>query len=153
MKILVIYHLCERSIILKKEYFFEMGFRGLTLMFWPIIIYTWIFIPNIFIEKNSFLIFSILAIIYIISLIILQLKYKFLDNIVIYYRVSTLISFILTLATFLLYPTNITLMWLKLLSIFIYFYISFKNVYNYKIDECVVGVISAILLFVITICY
>lgn len=138
---------------MKKEYFFEMGFRGLTLMFWPIIIYTWIFIPNIFIEKNSFLIFSILAIIYIISLIILQLKYKFLDNIVIYYRVSTLISFILTLATFLLYPTNITLMWLKLLSIFIYFYISFKNVYNHKIDECVVGVISSILLFVITICY
>ena len=130
-----------------------MGFRGLTLMFWPIIIYTWIFIPNIYIEKSSFLIFSILAIIYIINLGILQIRYKLLGNMIAYYRISTLISFILTLATFLLYPTNITLMWLKLLSIFIYFYISFKNVYNYKIDECVVGVISAILLFVITICY
>lgn len=138
---------------MKKEYFLEMGFRGLTLMFWPIIIYTWIFIPNIYIEKNSFLIFSILAIIYITNLILLQIKYKFFKNIIIYYRISTLISFILTLATFLLYPTNITLMWLKLLSIFIYFYISFKNVYNHKIEECVVGVISAILLFVITICY
>ena len=130
-----------------------MGFRGLTLMFWPIIIYTWIFIPNTYIEKNSFLIFSILAIIYIINLILLQIKYKLLNNIIIYYRISTLISFILTLATFLLYPTNISLMWLKLLSIFIYFYISFKNVYNHKIEECVVGVIGAILLFVITICY
>lgn len=138
---------------MKKEYFLEMGFRGLTLMFWPIIIYTWIFIPNIYIEKNSFLIFSILAIIYITNLILLQIKYKFFKNIIIYYRISTLISFILTLATFLLYPTNITLMWLKLLSIFIYFYISFKNVYNHKIEECVVGVISSILLFVITICY
>ena len=130
-----------------------MGFRGLTLMFWPIIIYTWIFIPNIYIEKSSFLIFSILAIIYIINLGILQIRYKLLGNMIAYYRISTLISFILTLATFLLYPTNITLMWLKLLSIFIYFYISFKNVYNHKIEECVVGMISSILLFVITICY
>lgn len=130
-----------------------MGFRGLTLIFWPIIIYTWIFIPNTYIEKNSFLIFSLLAIIYIINLIFLQIKYKLLNNIIIYYRISTLISFILTLATFLLYPTNIALMWLKLLSIFIYFYISFKNVYSHKIEECVVGVIGAILLFVITICY
>ncbi len=138
---------------MKKEYFFEMGVRGLTLIFWPIIIYKWIFIPNIYMERNSFLIFSILAIIYIINIGISQVKYKFLDNIVIYYRISTLISFILTLASFLLYPTNITLMWLKILFIFIYFYISFKNVYTYKMEECVVGMISALLLLVISICY
>ncbi|WP_161791947.1 hypothetical protein [Terrisporobacter othiniensis] len=94
-----------------------------------------------------------MAIIYIINIGISQAKYKFLDNIVIYYRISTLISFILTLASFLLYPTNITLMWLKVLFIFIYFYISFKNVYTYKIEECVVGMISAVLLLVISICY
>lgn len=138
---------------MKKEYFLEVGFRILTLIFWPIIIYTWIFIPNIYIEKICFLIFTILSITYIASIFILQYRYKFLDNIIIYYKVSTLICFILALATFLLYPTNITLMWLKLLSIFIYFYISLKNVNNYKIEECVVGVISSILLFVITICY
>lgn len=138
---------------MKKEYFFEMSFRGLTLIFWPIIIYKWIFIPNAYMERNSFLIFSILAIIYIINIGILQIKYKFLDNIVIYYRFSTLISFILTLASFLLYPTNITLMWLKLLSIFIYFYISLKNVYYHKVEECVVGMIGSVLLFVISVCY
>lgn len=130
-----------------------MGFRGLTLLFWPLIIYKWIFVSNIYIEQNSFVIFSILAIIYIINIGISQIKYKFLDNIVVYYRISTLISFILSLASFLLYPTNITLMLIKLLSIFIYFYISFKNVYTYKIDEGVVGLISATLLFVINICY
>lgn len=139
--------------ILKKEYFFEMGFRSLTLLFWPIIIYKWIFITNIYVERNSFWIFSILAIIYIINISISQIKYKFLDNIVIYYRISTLISFILTLASFLLYPTNLTLLWLKLIFIFVYFYISFKNVYTYKIDEGVVGMISALLLLVISICY
>ena len=99
---------------MKKEYYFEMGFRGLTLLFWPIIIYKWIFISNIYIERNAFLIFSILAILYIIIMLISQIKNKFLDNIVIYYRISTLISFILTLATFLLYPTNITLLLIKL---------------------------------------
>lgn len=130
-----------------------MGFRGLTLIFWPIIIYKWIFISNVYIERNSFLIFSILAIVYIVSISTFQIKYKFLDNIIIYYRVFTLISFILTLASFLLYPTNITLMCLKLLFIFIYLYISFKNVHTHKIEECVVGIISAILLLVINICY
>lgn len=138
---------------MKREYFFEMGFRGLTLLFGPIIIYKWIFISNIYIERNAFLLFSILAILYIIIIGISQIKNAFLDNIVIYYRISTLISFILTLASFLLYPTNITLMWIKLLSIFTYFYISSKNVYNHKIEECVVGMISAILLLAISICY
>lgn len=138
---------------MKKEYYFEMGFRGLTLIFWPIIIYKWIFISNVYIERNSFLIFSILATVYIVSISTFQIKYKFLDNIIVYYRVFTLISFILTLASFLLYPTNITLMCLKLLFTFIYLYISFKNVYTHKIEECVVGIISAILLLVINICY
>ena len=138
---------------MKKEYYFEMGFRGLTLLFWPIIIYKWIFISNIYIERNSFLIFSILAILYIIIMLISQIKNKFLDNIVIYYRISTLISFILTLATFLLYPTNITLLLIKVLAIGIYLYISSKSVYIFKIEECVVGIISSILLLAISICY
>lgn len=138
---------------MKKEYYFEMGFRGLTLLFWPIIIYKWIFISNIYIERNAFLIFSILAILYIIIMLISQIKNKFLDNIVIYYRISTLISFILTLATFLLYPTNITLLLIKVLAIGIYLYISSKSVYIFKIEECVVGIISSILLLAISICY
>ena len=138
---------------MKKEYYFEMGFRGLTLLFWPIIIYKWIFISNIYIERNAFLIFSILAILYIIIMLISQIKNKFLDNIVIYYRISTLISFILTLATFLLYPTNITLLLIKVLAIGIYLYISSKSVYIFKIEECVVGIIISILLLAISICY
>ena len=93
---------------MRKEYFFEMGFRGLTLLFWPIIIYKWIFISNIYIERNAFLIFSILAILYIIIIGISQIKNKFLDNIVIYYRIATLSSFILTLASFLLFPSTNT---------------------------------------------
>ena len=138
---------------MKKEYFFEMYFRGLTLFFWPIIIYKWIFLKNIYIERNSFLVFDILAILYIILIGISQIKNKFLDNIVIYYKIATLISYILTLASLMLYPTNITLMMLKVVSIFIYLYISCKNAITYKIEECVVGIISAILLLALSICY
>lgn len=138
---------------MKKEFFFEMYFRGLTILFWPIIIYRFIFLKNIYIERNIFLCFTILAILYIVLIIISQIKNRFLDNIVIYYRIATLISYMLTLPSFLLYPTNITLMMCKLVSIFIYFYISFKNVITYKIEECVVGIISSILLFSLSICY
>ena len=138
---------------MKKEFFFEMYFRVLTLLFWPIIIYSWIFISNIYIENNVFLIFSTLAILYIILICILQIKNKFLDNIIIYYRLSTLISYMTTLASFLLYPTNLTLMLFRVLSIFVYFYISCKNVITYKLEECVVGIISSILLLFLCICY
>ena len=80
-------------------------------------------------------------------------KNKVFEKIVIYYRITTLISFILTLATFLLYPTNITLMILKIFSIFTYLYISYIGVYKYKNEEYVVGMISSILLLAISICY
>ena len=93
---------------MKRDYFFEMGFRGLTLLFWPIIIYKWIFISNFYIERNCFLAFSFLAILYILIIGISQIKNKFLDNIVIYYRIATLSSFILTLASFLLFPSTNT---------------------------------------------
>lgn len=139
--------------ILKKDKFFEYGFRTLTLLFWPIIIYKWIFISNYYLERNLFMGYSFLAILYILNIGILQIKNSFFENIIIYYRVGTLISFILTLASFLLFPTNITLLLLKVLSISIYFYISCKNVFTYHIDECVVGIISSILLLSISICY
>ena len=130
-----------------------MGFRGLTLLFWPIIIYKWIFISNISIERNAFFVFCILSILYMIIIGALQIKNKVFEKIVIYYRITTLISFILTLATFLLYPTNITLMLLKIFSIFTYLYISYIGVYKYKNEEYVVGMISSILLLAISICY
>lgn len=138
---------------MKKEFFFEMYFRILTLLFWTTIIYSWIFISNIRIENNTFLIFSTLAILYIILICISQIKNNFLDNIVIYYRLSTLISYIITLASFLLYPTDLTLMLFRVISIFIYFYISLRNSVTYKLEECVVGVISSILLLFLCICY
>lgn len=138
---------------MKRENFFEMYFRILTLLFWPIIIYKWIFLSNYYIEINLLISYSLLAIIYIISISISQIKSAFLQNIILYYRVSTLISFILTLTSFLLFPTNITLMLIKVLSIFLYFYISSRNVLTHHIEECVVGIISSILLLAISICY
>ena len=126
---------------MKREKFFEYCFRGLTLLFWPIIIYRLIFLPNYKLEYIMIVPYSILAILYIIII----------GNIIVYYRISTLISFILTLASLMLYPTNLTLMMLKLLSVIIYFYISSKSVYTYHLEECVVGIISSVLIFAIAI--
>ncbi len=134
---------------MKKEYFSEMGFRGLTLIFWTIIIYGRLSIRNFYIDKCIFLIFNTLAILYIIIIGILQIKNKFLDNIVIYYKFSTLISYILTVTSYLIYQTNITLIFLKAISVFIYFYISSKCVFKFKDTDCVVGIISSILLITI----
>lgn len=136
-----------------KENFYESYFRFLTLLFWPIICYKWIFIQNSIIELTLFYIYTIVVSIYIILIIVHSIRYKELKNIQLHYRISTSTSYMLTLSTFLLFPTNITLLYLKFISILIYFYFSCRMIFKFKNEEGVVGIISALLLTSIAICY
>ncbi|MDU2197608.1 MAG: hypothetical protein E7E21_04200, partial [Peptostreptococcaceae bacterium] len=70
-----------------------------------------------------------------------------------HYRLNTICSYILTLSTFLLSPTNLTLLYLKFIFILIYFYFSCRMVFRFKNEEGVVGIISSLLLMVIAIWY
>jgi len=138
---------------LNKENLFEYYFRLLTLLFWPIICYKWIFIQNITIESILFIIYSFIASIFIVLIILNFIINKDIFNINLYYRVSTIISYILTLCSFLLYPTNIPILLFKFISIIIYFYFSSKIVFKFNNEEGVVGMISSLLLIAIAICY
>ncbi len=138
---------------MNKENLFEYYFRLLTLLFWPIICYKWIFIQNITIESILFITYTFIASIFIIFIIIDFIISKDIFNINLYYRVSTIISYILTLCSFLLYPTNIPILLFKFISIIIYFYFSSKLVFKFKNEEGVVGIISSLLLIAISICY
>lgn len=139
--------------ISNKENFFEYYFRFLTLLFWPIICYKWIFIQNYKIEYVLCLIYSILGIAFIVLSFGKYILKKDLESVYFCYRIITITSYILTLTSFLLFPTNITLLYSKLLSIVIYFYFSCNVVYKLKNEEGVVGIISSLLLFSIAVCY
>lgn len=138
---------------MNKEVFFEYYFRFLTLFFWPIICYKIIFIQNYTLESILFYSYTLVGIIYIALLIFYFMGMKKLRNINLHYRLNTICSYILTLSTFLLFPTNLTLLYLKFIFILIYFYFSCRMVFRFKNEEGVVGIISSLLLMVIAISY
>lgn len=138
---------------MNKEVFFEYYFRFLTLFFWPIIFYKIIFIQNYTLESILFYSYTFVGIIYIALLIFYFMGMKKLRNINLHYRLNTICSYILTLSTFLLFPTNLTLLYLKFIFILIYFYFSCRMVFRFKNEEGVVGIISSLLLMVIAIWY
>lgn len=133
--------------------FFDNFFKLLVLLFWPIVWFKWLFIVNTSISFLLFTIYLILSISYLIPFIYCSFKYRDLESIVFLYRLSTLVSFVLTLASFLLFPKNLFLLSLKMIFIFVYFYISCIKVYRHHMDEGVVGILSALLLATIAILY
>lgn len=125
-------------------------FKFLILLFWPIVWYNYVAISKIEIEIFMFISFTLLSIIYIF---LICYNFKKLEKIVILYRISTLFAFISFLCSYLLFSKNIILLFLKFIFIFIYFYISCIKNFKYKMDEGVVGILSALLLITITFSY
>ena len=132
--------------------FFEYNFRFLFILFWIIIWYKWVVLSNANIEILLVSSFIILSILYLTLLYIFSKKYDE-KNITIYYRTTVIISFIFSLISFVLLPTNLIFLNLKSIFIILCMYTSYKMLFKYKIEEGLVGIISSILLLVITFLY
>lgn len=132
--------------------FLENFFRGLTLLFWSIIWYKWVTISIEYIEFTLVTIFSILSLLYII-LISLSYKKNNLSKIDLMYKISTLLAFISTLFSFVLFSKSYIYLYLKMFFVLIYFYYSCKKLYKYNNDIGVVGILSSLLLIVLTLLY
>lgn len=131
--------------------FFERYFKFLFLSFWAMIWYELVFVSDMFIKTILVSTYCIITSIYIFSIIFI--KRDIMKNITLYYRVSILCSFISTLFSLLLFPTNIFFLIIKILFIFICLYFSYTKLFKYKIEEGLVGILSSILLLIITFCY
>lgn len=137
---------------MKSKKFLENFFRGLTLLFWSIIWYKWVTISIEYIEFTLVTIFSILSLLYII-LISLSYKKNNLSKIDLMYKISTLLAFISTLFSFVLFSKSYIYLYLKMFFVLIYFYYSCKKLYKYNNDIGVVGILSSLLLIVLTLLY
>lgn len=137
--------------IVNKTKFFDDYFKILVLLFWPIIWFKWQFLATDTISFTLFIIYLALATVYFITFTYSYLVKKNCEKIVYFYRISTLLAFISTLLSFLLYPTNMFLLLIKMIFAAIYFYVSCLMVYKYNIDEGVVGILSVFLLVAIVI--
>ena len=135
-----------------KEKLFDNYFKFLALLFWPIMWYKWIVISNGTLENMLFTIYAIIAIVFII-LYSVFIKYKDITQIDFFYRISTLLAFIFTLFSFLIYPKSLFFLYLKIIFTGIYLYYSIVKTLKFKDDEGVVGIMSSLLLIVITLFY
>lgn len=136
-----------------KEKLFDNYFKFLTLLFWPIMWYKWIVISNGTLENMLFTIYAIVAIVFIILYSVFMIKYKDITQIDFFYRISTLLAFIFTLFSFLIYPKSLFFLYLKIIFTGIYLYYSIVKTLKFKDDEGVVGIMSSLLLIVITLFY
>lgn len=141
--------------LLESDNFFEHYFRLLTLCFWPIMWYKWNVISSRRLEYILFLTYSTFAGIYFILFIIRFLKSddEKKESMMFYYRLSTVVAFVVSLFSFVLFPKNISLFYFKLFSISVYLYFSYREVFKKKNDEGVVGIMSFLLLLALTIFY
>ena len=124
----------------------EFYFRTLTVLFWITLLFNWVFIPNPIINYYVFNTYFVLSIIYI-TLAIIHKSTEIRDKVDFYYKLISIITFVISMMYFLLYSNSIKLLLIKTFIIFLYFYISFKKV-NLKDEEGVVGIIGSILIFV-----
>ncbi|PBG70048.1 hypothetical protein BGV02_10740 [Clostridioides difficile] len=136
-----------------KEKLFDNYFKFLALLFWPIMWYKWIVISNGTLENMLFTIYEIVAIVFIILYSVFMIKYKDITQIDFFYRISTLLAFIFTLFSFLIYPKSLFFLYLKIIFTGIYLYYSIVKTLKFKDDEGVVGIMSSLLLIVITLFY
>lgn len=135
--------------IISKE-FLDKYFKFLFLFFWPIVWYDYVSIAAMKIEIFMFLLFLTASIVYIIMILKSINKIKDID---VLYRITTILAFILFLCSYLLFSKNIILLILKLISLFIYFYVSCIKNFKYNENEGVVGMLSSLLLVTITFSY
>lgn len=133
--------------------FFDNYFKVLTILFWPIIWYKWVALSIKSIEINILISYCSLAIIFMVLYLFFNRKNNDTKRIVVLYRISSIFAFISTLFSFVLFPTSYIWLYLKIIFVLIYFYCSCLKVYKYKIEEGVVGILSSLLLILITLLY
>ena len=91
----------------------EFYFRTLTVLFWITLLFNWVFIPNPIINYYVFNTYFVLSIIYITLAIINKIKHKsteIRDKVDFYYKLISIITFVISMMYFLLYSNSIKLL-------------------------------------------
>lgn len=132
--------------------FFDNYFKSIFLVFWFIVWYKWVIISTYKIDLITTTIFIVYCLTYIVLFYFNYNKLK-IKNITFKYQLSIIISFVFSLENFMFFPNSILLLILKTISTLICIYISHKMLFEYKIEEGLVGIISSFLLLVITLLY
>lgn len=138
---------------IKKLTFMELYFRFISLLFWPIYWYKWIVIT---IENYNYILFYIyLAVdsLFIVLLIIWYLRKKIESKRYFLFALSMSITYLITLSSFMIFKTNIMLLYAQIIMCIILIAVSWKLIKREYNDIGVVGILAGALILILTYFY
>ena len=138
---------------IKKLTFMELYFRFISLLFWPIYWYKWIVIT---IENYNYILFYIyLAVdsLFIVLLIIWYLRKKIESKRYFLFALSMSITYLITLSSFMIFKTNIMLLYAQIIMCIVLIAVSWKLIKREYNDTGVVGILAGALILILTYFY
>ena len=131
----------------------EIYFRIISLMFWPIYWYKWIVIT---IENYTNILFYIYLIVdglFITILIVRYLLKKVESKRYFKFALSMAITYLITLSSFMIFKTNIPLLYIQIVMCIVLIVESWKLIKEDYNDIGVVGVLAGLLILILTYFY
>ncbi len=138
---------------LRKLSFMEIYFRLISLLFWPIYWYKWIVITIQNYNDILFTIYLVLDVIFIVLLFIRYIMKKVSSKRYFLFALSTAVTYLVSLYSFMIYPTNILLLYLKMGMCVFLMIVSWKLIKKEYNDIGVVGILSGLLILLLTYFY
>lgn len=131
----------------------EIYFRIISLMFWPIYWYKWIVITIENYNNILFYLYSIVDGLFIAILIIKYLLKKVESKRYFKFAMSMSITYLITLSSFMIFKTNITLLYLQIVMCIVLIVESWKLIKEEYNDIGVVGILAGLLILILTYFY
>lgn len=139
---------------LKKLSFMEIYFRIVSLLFWPIYWYKWIVIT---IENYNLVLFEVYLVVDSIFILLLLIRKIFKkvtqSNLYFLFALSMSVNYLVSLYSFMICPTNIPVLYLKMFTCILMMIISWKLIKKEDNDIGVVGLMAGILILMLTYFY
>lgn len=138
---------------IKKLTFLEIYFRMISLLFWPIYWYKWIVITIQNYNQILFNIYFVLDIIFIIFLLLKRLFKKEATKWYFYFMFFTAITYLISLLSLMILPRDISILYLKIILCIVLMIVSWKLIKREYNDIGVVGILSGLLILLLTYFY
>ena len=138
---------------MKKLGFMEVFFRLVAILFWPLYWYNWSVIT---IANYNRILFTIYLCISVSFLFVSSLEYLFRKSVTknyFYYRTTLIVTYLESLYSFMIEPKNIDALYIKVGLCILLIFVSNRLIKKDNNDTGVVGLMSAVLLLVLTYFY
>lgn len=138
---------------IRKLPFMEVFFRLVCLLFWPIYWYKWVVITIENYNTVLFIIFTVVDLIFVLFLLIYFITGRVCSKRYFLFQLSISITYFLTLLSFMIFNTSRLILYSQISACVISIIISWNLIKKEYNDIGVVGILSGLLILIVTYFY